>query len=325
VLLVGGYIALDTDTTSAEIFDPTANTFSPTGSLNTARHRHSATLLPDGRVLVIAGYGSGAWLSSAEIYDPATGLWSPTQPLFAHGVNHTATVLKDGRVLVVAGSKQSGSSGPDDRVEIFNPSTNTWQKAALHQYTEGCHTATLLADGRVLIAGGMADPALYDPAGDTWQPAGKLAVARCFPQATLLHDGRVLLVGGILPSQSATPTDSVEVYDPASNSWGQAALLAQARYNQTTPILLLPDGRALVIGGAKLWEGTWYDPGAILSSVEIYDPAGDTWSPLPPLRQARADHTATLLPDGRVFVAGGRSSRDTYLDSAEILKLRSRQ
>ena len=116
--------------------------------------------------------------------------------------------------------------------------------------------------------------------------------------------------------------NSVEIYNPAGNSWGQAAPLAQARYDQTTT--LLPDGRVLVIGGAKLWDTNWNDPGAILSSVEIYDPAGDTWSPLPPLRHARADHTATLLPDGRVFVAGGRSSRDTYLDSAEILELGSR-
>jgi N-acetylneuraminic acid mutarotase/cell division protein FtsB len=321
VLLVGGYTQHDVDTTSVDIYDPATDTYEPTGSLNAARHDQTATLLPDGRVLVIAGYNLG-WLSSAEIWDPATGQWSPTQPLFAHGVTHTATVLKDGRVLVVAGSKQSGSSGPDDRVEIFNPLTNVWQKAALHQYTEGCHTATLLADGRVLIAGGGTDPALYDPAGDTWQPAGRLAVERCYPRAVLLHDGRVLLIGGVMRSQWPTPIDSVEVYDPTSNSWGQAAPLAQARYDQTTT--LLPDGRVLVVGGARLWDTNWNDPGAILSSVEIYDPVGDTWSPLPPLRHARVDHTATLLPDGRIFVTGGSPARDTYFDSAEILELGSR-
>ena len=125
-----------------------------------------------------------------------------------------------------------------------------------------------------------------------------------------------------MPSQWPTATGVVEIYDPASNSWGQAAPLAQARYDHTAT--LLPDGRVLVVGGAVLWGTNWNDPGAILSSVEIYDPAGDTWSPLPPLRQARVDHTATLLPDGRIFVTGGSPALDTYLDSAEILELGGR-
>jgi hypothetical protein len=87
---------------------------------------------------------------------------------------------------------------------------------------------------------------------------------------------------------------------------------------------LLPDGRVLVTGGARLWGTSWDDPGAILSSVELYDPASDTWSALPPLQQARAEHTATLLPDGRVFVAGGWATHHTVLDSTEILKLDGR-
>ncbi len=322
VLIVGGYTALDVDTASAEIFDPTTNAFSPTGSLNTARHGHSATLLPDGRVLVIAGYHNG-WLSSAEIYDPATGQWSITQPIFAHGTDHTATLLKDGRVLVMAGSPQSGGSPtPDDRVEIFDPTTNRWQRAALHQNTYGSHIATLLTDGRVLIAGGLADPAIYDPASDTWQPAGRLAVSRWSAQAVQLQDGRVLLIGGRAPFEEERTIDSVEIYEPVGNTWRQAAPLAQARYLHTTT--LLPDGRVLVTGGGRLLDNSWHDPEAILGSVEIYDPASDTWSALPPLQQVRADHTATLLPDGRVFVADGFATGYTILDSVEILKLDGR-
>jgi hypothetical protein len=149
VLIVGGNTALDTDTAIAEIFDPASNTFSPTGSLNTPRHGHSATLLPDGRVLVIAGYNRpNGWLSDAEIYDPATSQWSVTQPIYAHGVAHIATRLNDGRVFVMAGAKQSGPSGADDRVEIFDPQTNLWQAAAHHENTDGGAAATLLADGR---------------------------------------------------------------------------------------------------------------------------------------------------------------------------------
>lgn len=315
VLIVGGLTALDTDTASAEIFDPTTNTFSLTGSLNTARHSHSATLLPDGRVLVIAGYGSGAWLSSAEIYDPATGQWSITQPIFAHGVVHTATLLKDGRVLVMAGATRSGSPGPDDRVEIFDPKTNRWQKAALHENTLGCHTATLLPDGRVLIAGGWADPAIYDPASDTWQPTGKPAVRRCESQAVPLQDGRVLLTGGYLSQDGENVfISSVEVYDPASNAWQQAAPLAQARFNHTAT--LLPDGRALIVGG---WKSVDYYENSVLDTAEVYDSKSATWSMLAPLHIGRVAHTATLLPDGRILVTGGQISRGLYIDSAEVL------
>jgi N-acetylneuraminic acid mutarotase len=270
---------------------------------------------------VIAGYHNG-WLSGAEIYDPDTGQWRVTQPIFAHGTNHTATLLSDGRVLVMAGSPQSGgSSTSDDRVEIFDPKTNRWQPAARHENTGGSHTATLLTDGRVLVAGGSADPAIYDPVSDTWQPAGSLAVNRWGAQAVRLQDGRVLLVGGRSPHEERT-IDSVEVYDPASNAWRQAAPLAQARYLHTTT--LLADGRVLVTGGGRLLDNSFDDPGAILSSVEIYDPVSDTWSALPPLQQARADHTATLLPDGRIFVAGGYALHYAILDSVEILKVEGR-
>jgi N-acetylneuraminic acid mutarotase len=312
----------DVSLSSAEIYDPVSGTCRTTTSLITVRHQHSATLLLDGRVLVIGGYNpSQGWLSSAEIYDPATEQWRITQPIFAHGVTHTATLLKDGRVLVMAGAIQSGSGGPDDRVEIFDPKTNRWQQAALHENTESNHTATLLPDGRVLIAGGSADPAIYDPTSDTWQPAGSLAVDRAFTRAVLLQDGRVLLIGGLAPPQGVTALNSVEIYDPASNTWRQSAPLSQARFDHTAT--LLPDGRVLVTGGTRIWDA-WDDPGALLSSVEIYDPVSDTWSDLSSLQQARTEHTATLLPDGRVLVTGGRANQHSVLDSVEILKLEGR-
>ena len=77
-------------------------------------------------------------------------------------------------------------------------------------------------------------------------------------------------------------------------------------------------------GGAKLSDNSWSDPDAILDSVEIYDPTNGTWSALPPLRRARAGHTATLLPDGRIFLAGGFTTGHAYLDSVEILGLDGR-
>ena len=316
VLIVGGDTALDTDTASAEIFDPASNTFSPTGALNTPRHGHSATLLPDGRVLVIAGYNRpNGWLGDAEIYDPTTGQWSVTQPIFAHGVTHIATLLKDGRVFVMAGSKQSGPSGPDDRVEIFDPQRNLWQVAAPHENTDGGASATLLGDGRVLIAGGTADPAIYDPVNDAWQPAGTLITPRSQAQMARLPDGRVLLVGGVPFSASGGPIlSSVEIFDPRNIIWLQAAPLARARYN--TAAVLLPDGRVMIVGG---WETSNGYEAALLNTAEIYDALTGTWSTSAPLAIGRASHTATLLPDGRVLVTGGETSRGVFLSSAEVL------
>jgi N-acetylneuraminic acid mutarotase len=310
VLLAGG------GTARAEIFDPAGGMFHATGALNTARYGHSATLLPYGRVLVIGGYKDG-WLNSAEIYDPATGQWSATQPIFAHGLNHTATLLNDGRVLVVAGDIQSGYSGADDRVEIFDPKENSWQKAAFHENTGGRHTATLLMDGRVLIAGGDGHPAIYDPINDTWQPAGSLAFGRNFAQAVLLQDGRVLLIGG---TNESTPTNSVEIYDPVSNAWQQAAPLEQARFGHAAT--LLPDGRVLVTGGARLREDQWNSPDAILNSVEVYSPSRNSWISMPPLKEYRMGHTATILPDDdRILTTGGYTNGRMALNNAEIMKV----
>ncbi|OGO36287.1 MAG: hypothetical protein A2W35_17995 [Chloroflexi bacterium RBG_16_57_11] len=250
VLIIGGYTAPNTDTASIEIYNPTDRTFRLSGSLRDARHDHSATHLLDGRVLVIAGY-AGYWLSNAELYDPSANVTTRTLPIYSHGVEHTATRLNDGRVLVIAGATRSGSPGPDDRVENFDPRTNNWQRAAPHVDIEGSHTATVLTDGRVLVAGGNADPSIYNPSNDTWQPAGELFTDRWEPMAVQLFDGRVLLAGGRLRTEERV-IQSVEIYDPANDTWRQAASTSQPHYRGT--MTLLSDGRVLVAGGSRLLD-----------------------------------------------------------------------
>jgi hypothetical protein len=315
VLIIGGYTARDTDTASIEMFNPNDRTFRLIGFLQDARHDHSATLLEDGRVLVIAGY-AGYWLSNAELFDPSTSVSTRTLPIYPHGVEHTATRLNDGRVLVIAGATRSGSPGPDDRVEIFDPQTNNWQRAAPHVDIEGSHTATVLSDRQVLVAGGNADPAIYDSDIDMWEPAETLITDRWEPQAVRLFDGRVLLLGGRLPTEERI-INSVEIYNPANDTWSQAAPTGQPHYRGT--MTLLPDGRVLVTGGSRVLDYSWNDPAAILNSVEIYDPASNTWTSLTGLQRGRADHTATLLSDGRVLITGGVGPGNVILDSIEII------
>jgi hypothetical protein len=157
------------------------------------------------------------------------------------------------------------------------------------------HTATLLRDGRVLVAGGWGDPAsaeVWDPATASFGPAGSLGEARSDHTATLLLDGRVLVAGG---SDGGNSSASAEVWDPTTGDFGPAGSLTEARYGHTaTP---LPDGRVLVVGG-------WGSGGSV-ALAEVWDPATDTFGPAGSLAEARSSHTATRLRDGRVLVVGG--------------------
>lgn len=133
---------------------PAANSaWNNTGHLKTARHLHTATLLPGGRVLVVGGEngGNNPVLSSAELYDPDTGTWSYADSLKIGRESHTATLLANGKVLVAGG--WNDRDGPLNSVEIYDPATGTWTGAASLDTVRSWHTATLLPDGKVLLVG----------------------------------------------------------------------------------------------------------------------------------------------------------------------------
>ena len=321
VLLVGGSRSPHEFMREVEIFDPAIGSTQLVASLHTARHEHTAKLLLDGRVLVVGGYNaSQGWLTDAEVYDPAADTWRVVPPLYPHGVQHTATLLQDGRVLVVGGCIGSGVC--TQAVEIFDPQTDSWREARFLDSYRGSHTATLLGDGRVLVAGGAGpdlypaggDALLYDPRMDTWTATGAMVKPRLYAQSVLLADGRALVAGGmpLADMEELKMTNSVEIFDPATNGWTAAASLSQARYFHN--LVLLQDGQVLVAGGVRDYDDRW-TVDSFVREIEIYDPVADRWRVAGELTQPRILATVNLLADGSAWLAGGQIEESFYSNS----------
>jgi len=269
---------------SAELFDPTTGTFAPTGSMSTPRQSHTATLLPDGKVLIAGGDdNSGLTLASAELYNPASGTFTPTGTMHKPRIGHSATRLPDGRVLIAGGyapCSPSCSDFPDNTAELYDPSTGTFTTTGSLLVPRAMHTATLLTGGLVLIVGGdfcgfsgagggsecapedgTNEAELYDPGAGTFSVTGQMAFARVAHSATLLSDGKVLIAGGFGVTENDVATFTAELYDPATGMFRATGSMASARTSHTAT--LLSNGTVLVVGGCD-------QIGCSLSTAELY-------------------------------------------------------
>jgi len=149
VLVAGGLGSGGAALASAALYDPTANSWSATGSMTGARSSHTATLLPNNKVLVAGGQNAGASLATAELFDPTAGTWSATGSMTDARSSHTGTLLSNGTVLVAG-----GNPGPLNTAELYDPTAGTWSTTASMADARASHTGTLLSNGEVVVAGG---------------------------------------------------------------------------------------------------------------------------------------------------------------------------
>ena len=316
----------DTDPTEAGFLDnvsyivtrpppPTGN-WTTTGSIGTSeRFAFPLTVLPNGEVLASGGQAvfQIVTYSESDLYNPTNGTWQLTTGYMNYArQNHTPTLLTNGLVLV-AGGVTVGTGGQTlSTCELYSPATGLWTNTVSMKTARYSHTAVLLTNGLVLVAGGisnsvtLAGSELYNPAAGTWTSTGNLNTPRSSASAFLLTDGTVLVVGG--QGTNSTTLSSAEIYDPATGLWRYTATpMLMAQYQ---PICqLLPDGQVLVAGG--LTNGT-----AVSGFSELYDPVGDSWSQTGSMNTPRASAGSVLLNNGIVLVAGG--SNGNSLTNAEL-------
>jgi len=299
--------------------------FTATGKMTTPRNGHTATLLPNGKVLIAGGSapnGNGeVAVATAELYDPSTGVFAAVSSMTVPRAWHTATLLPNGLVLIAGGvSGFPGSNGQppfgvEASTEIFDSSTGTFTASANMNAARSAAIAILLNDGRVLIAGGvdrsqpspkfLVSSELFDPVTGTFSPSGDALEAGLSGPAVLLADGKALFPRGY--GQIPDSPLRAEIYDPAT---GKFSLTGASAYPDTYT------GSLNLLTGGKVLETVHFSCDAD-NEAELFDPFAGTFSPTGKMTASRDASDGTLLPDGTVLITGGSGAGDA-LDSGAI-------
>ena len=316
-----------------------------TGHLNVERRSHTATLLENGKVLIVGGDNQNGIVSQAESFDPVSQVSALVAALITPRTDHSATRLSDGRVLVIGGRDQTGSL---QSTEFYNPVTTSFIAGPAMMRARSGHTATILANDRILVVGGdlFGSAEIYDPVTQSFSLiTGILKTPRKFHSAILLQNGQVMIVGGVNAQEAMLNT--AEVFDPASQTFYLPPTNMQTARAFAT-LKLLPDGKVQIIGGDAELSMEVFDPrdgvfiakallppnadllGATLSTqsrAALFSPSISQDPLLQGILTAeqlslldRADQSITELPErNQALVAGGVNSGGQVLNSAKLV------
>ena len=309
---------LITTAQEAQVFDPNTETYSATGAMAAAHDVATATLLPDGRVLV-AGGGWDAPYPAAETYDPQKNAFTAVGDLKQRRYGHEATRLQDGRVLITGGRALGSSTTPLTQAELFDPVINTFRNTGVQLAPRFGATVTLLQSGDVLIAGGTDGQGhvyysaeLYRAVTGTFVATGPMGSYRVYHAATLLADGSVVITGGFGSTTGPTAGNgtgqvlaTAERYIPNTAVFvPMTALMTTTRQNHTSTIQR--DGTVLLCGGEDDFDN-------VLPYADVFDPITQHFTRVAAdMQTARTTHRATPLSDGRILITGGEVYNATY-------------
>jgi hypothetical protein len=277
--------------------------------------------LDDGRVLVIGGRTANGPVNTVEVFD-TNGAISAGAPMLAPHVGHTATKLPDGSVLVIGGTTittTDSDNGPvsseavTDSAEFFDPTAGVWYPAASLSVARSGHTATAVADGHVLVAGGTgADGAaldsfeVFNPESATFPLSGVLSAARKEHAAAAAGVAAVLVVGGRNADGVLATGDIIDI---ASGNLTSVVLNAPRAGASATTLL---DGKVLIVGGS--------DGSNDLASAEVLDPVSGVSTATASMAQARRGHQALLLDhNATVLITGGTATGAAVTNAEQFI------
>jgi hypothetical protein len=296
-ILVAGGMTLGAATLSdSEVYNSATNSWKRV-PMSYVRDGVRIIKLDDGRIAAFGGISStGVITAVVEIFDPSQETWSPGGTLvYPRASGHTITKLNDGRILITGGSVDPTDGTPykviTNKTEIYDPATQTSQAAASTNFVRNVHTATLLADGRVLVLS-TGNAEIYDPSANTWTLGTPLNFPRFSHTANLLPSGKVLVAGGSISALGNFPGNNVEIYDVSTGTSQVIASLSAKRTNHRSAVR---NEKIYITGG--------YDSSG-LKSVEIFDPSTNSWTPGQPMVTARYVHSVAVLGN-EIIVTGG--------------------
>jgi hypothetical protein len=273
--------------------------FTRAADMEVPRAGHTATLLRDGKVLLAGGDSTG---TSAELFDPVSNSTTFTGSMEHSRSGHCAVLLDSGKVLVLGGEDSVNSVA---NAELYDPVTGMFSSVGNMTTSRWQPTATLLQNGKVLVVGGADDnndvlqtAELFDPATNTFSATGSMNSPRVHFTTSLLNDGRALVTGGWDSFSPISSLSTAETYSPSTGNFTLTGEMTIIRAFQSATNL--GDGTVLILGGSS--QSGIHDS---VSSVEVYDSNFGTFSAAGQLKDKRESHSATLLPNGLVLVAGG--------------------